>query len=285
MAHLLDAEDLDEVDIGNLFDYLKGRNNLPERRRADLCCECDGRVLLDPERGDYVCEECGVVQPGRQYYVESWEDRERIDVSPREGYKQIHHWHERLAQYHLQETAICPDHWYVICQELLSARPKALTKESLRLVLLSVKLQRNNENWLQIIHRLTGYRPPPLSQRDLLLLDTIFQGVIVPFYMFKPEGRKNLLNYNFLLYRLLQLAGRKDTLCHFPQLKTKSKWEDLDRTWALICEYNDWEHWPLEPVEPGKAQWLEIATDDAGHGCYGGAVCESSASRHGCYGL
>jgi hypothetical protein len=63
--------------------------------------------------------------------------------------------------------------------------------------------------------------------------------------------------------RLLQLAGRKDTLCHFPQLKTRSEWEDLDRTWALICEYNDWEHWPLEPVEPGKAQWLEIPTDDA----------------------
>jgi hypothetical protein len=126
-----------------------------------------------------------------------------------------------------------------------------------------VKLQRYNENWLQIIHRLTGYKPPPLSQRDLLLLHTIFQGVIVPFYIFKPEGRKNLLNYNFLLYRLLQLAGRKDALCHFPQLKTRSKWEDLDRTWARICEYNDREHWPLEPVEPGKAQWLEIPATDA----------------------
>jgi hypothetical protein len=126
-----------------------------------------------------------------------------------------------------------------------------------------VKLQRYNENWLQIIYRLTGYKPLQLSQRDLLMLDTIFNGVCLPFDVLKPQGRKNLLNYNFLLYRLLQLAGRKDTLCHFPQLKTKSKWEDMDRTWAKICEYNDWEHWPIEPAPEGKSQWLEIPTDDA----------------------
>jgi hypothetical protein len=105
-----------------------------------------------------------------------------------------------------------------------------------------VKLQRYNENWLQIIYRLTGYKPPQLCKRDLLLLDTIFEGVCVPFGLFKPKGRKNLLNYNFLLYRLLQLVGRNDAHCHFPQLKTKSKWEDLNRIWAKIREYNDWEH-------------------------------------------
>jgi hypothetical protein len=126
-----------------------------------------------------------------------------------------------------------------------------------------VKLQRYNENWLQIIYRLTSYKPPALSQSELMYLDTIFEGVCGPFVLFKPRARKNLLNYNFMLYRLLQLIGRQDTLMHFPQLKTKSKWEDLDRVWAKICEYNDWEHWEMEPVEPGTSPWLEIATDDA----------------------
>jgi hypothetical protein len=65
-----------------------------------------------------------------------------------------------------------------------------------------------------------------------------------------------------LLYRLLHLVGRKDALRHFPQLKTRSKWEDLDRIWAKICEY-DWEHWPLEPVAEGASPWLEIETDEA----------------------
>jgi hypothetical protein len=38
-----------------------------------------------------------------------------------------------------------------------------------------VKLQRHTENWLQIIYWLTGYKPPQLNQRDLLLLDTSLQ--------------------------------------------------------------------------------------------------------------
>jgi hypothetical protein len=50
----------------------------------------------------------------------------------------------------------------------------------------------------------------------MLTLDKIFEGVCVPFGLFKPEGGKILLNYNFLLYRLLQLVGRTDALCHFP---------------------------------------------------------------------
>jgi hypothetical protein len=187
MAHLLERYDLDAHDIGELFDYLRGRNNLPDKQ-TDNCCECNGRVLLNPESGDYVCEECGVVQPGRVYYVDCWDDQERITIAPREGYKPIHHWHERLAQYHLQETSIRPEHWGIICKELGVARPKTLTKETIRLVLRSVKLQRYNKNWLQIIYRLTGYKPPPLHQRDLLTLDRIFEGVCVPFDLFKPKG-------------------------------------------------------------------------------------------------
>lgn len=98
-----------------------------------------------------MCMDCCLVQPGRVYYVEAWEDQERITVMPREGYKPIHHWHERLAQYHLPETAICPAHWVVIIEALLNARPKALCKETFRKILWNVKLQRYNENWLQLV--------------------------------------------------------------------------------------------------------------------------------------
>lgn len=257
MAHLLERDDLDEGDIGDLFDYLRGRSSLPDKRPS-RCCECDGYVCLKPEEGDYVCMDCGLCQPGRVYYVEAWEDRERITVMPRDGYKPIHHWHERLAQYHLQETAICPAHWAVIIEALMVARPKALCKETLRRALRSVKLQRYNENWLQIINRITGYVPPPLEHNELLLLDRVFEGMHQPFSLFKPEKRKNLLNYNYVLYRLFELIGRKDCLCHFPQLKTASKWQEVDRVWAQICEYQRWPHPAYAPIE-----WLSVPMTEA----------------------
>jgi hypothetical protein len=227
-----------------------------------------------------VCEACGVVQQ-RVLYADCWDDRERITVSQcREGYKPIHHWHERLSQYHLMETSICVEDWSTIVDALLVAKPKALCKETLRRVLRSVKLQRYNENWLQIINRITGYRPPGIGNDELERLDLMFEGTQVPFGMFKPDGRKNLLNYNFLLYRLFQLIGRDDVLCHFPQLKTRAKWLELDRCWAQICDYHGWEHLPLGAhgylsVPLTAAHWARI--DDQSFRC---AVWV--ATRHFC---
>ena len=251
------AED-DAFALRQLFDRLRGDAGGPARRH-DRCVECArDSISCDEENGCWVCEACGVVQE-RVLYADCWDDRERITVSQcREGYKPIHHWHERLSQYHLMETSIGVDDWSAIVDALLSAKPKALCKETLRRVLRSVKLQRYNENWLQIINRITGYRPPMIRNDELEQLDLMFEGTQVPFGMFKPDGRKNLLNYNFLLYRLFQLIGREDVLCHFPQLKTRSKWLELDRCWGQICEYHGWEHMPL-----GSHAYLSVPLTEA----------------------
>jgi len=266
MAHLVAADhaQLSSDDMDALFAYLRhgahGAEPEPVHRGRDDCMHCGGYVLLDVETADNVCEACGVVQPWKFYEGDSAEDMERIDTYIREGYKPIHHWHERIAQYHLQESPIQSADWVRILDGLLQAKPAELSKESLRRVLRSVKLQRFNENWLQIIHRLTGYVPPRISQEEQMVLDACFEGLAEPFKHFKPTGRKNLLNYNFLLYRLLQIIGRHDCLPHFPQLKTWPKWLQLDDTWRRICEYQDWEH---VPYDQRQQQWLSIPTCDA----------------------
>jgi len=265
MAHLVAADhaNLSADDMDALFAYLRHGTQRaepePVHRGREGCVHCGGYVLLDVETADYVCESCCVVQPWKHYDGDAAEDAERVDTYVREGYKPIHHWHERIAQYHLQESAIQPADWVRILDGLLQAKPAELSKESLRRVLRSVKLQRFNENWLQIIHRLTGYVPPRITAEEQRVLDTCFEGLAEPFKQFKAQGRKNLLNYNFLLYRLLQLIGRHDCLPHFPQLKTWPKWLQLDDTWKRICEYQNWEHVPYDQ----KQQWINIPTSEA----------------------
>lgn len=101
------------------------------------------------------------------------------------------------------ETATCPADWMLSVERLLHERPAFLDKESVRLLLRKCKLQRYNESWLQVIYRVTKYRPPPISQNETLILARIFEGVQELFRLFKLHSRKNLLNYNFLLFRLL----------------------------------------------------------------------------------
>ena len=241
MAHLLHCTDLDDADMETLFDYLHHRDGVPERRPRG-CGECGGLGQWDDINAYNICEGCGLVQdsvlpPSNEA---GWDDQERISIWHREGYRPIHHWHERMAQYHLQESRICGEHWGIILGALRAAKPAALCKETIRRLLRSVKLQRYNENWLQIMHRVTGHIPPAIDPAEMEMLDTVFVGIAAPFRLFKQQGRKNLLNYNFILYKLLQLIGRTDTLCYFPQLKTRSKWLELDRVWGLISEYQDW---------------------------------------------
>lgn len=249
MAHLLEREDtLDHAEMDELWDYLRGGHvSAPARRRPNHCVECSGYVLSDDVRGYDVCSGCGVVQPDSQHFVSEFVDTERCSP-PREGYKPIHHFHERLAQYHILETSIGWEHWLRICTALRGTA--SLDKEHLRHVLRPLGLQRYNENWLQIIHRLTGYQPPSLSSEECETLDTMFTAVHEPFRHLKHGQRKNLPNYNFLFARLLQLIGRPELCCHFPQLKTRAKWLEIDRVWKGICEYHDWQYLPEPRFEP-----------------------------------
>lgn len=267
MAHLVSRDDtLDEDEIGELFAHLRGGPRVdsedPARKRRGHRCEsCSGYLVHDVSEGCYLCDDCGIVRPGQVLAV-SFEDRERLDGldydgrPQREGYKPIHHWHERLAQYHLEESRIGNEDWARILEGTLAARPPQLCKETVRRLLRSLGLQRYNESWLQIINRLTGYVPPLLSGEEMEMLDRCFEGLEEPFRHFRPPGRKNLLNYNFLFYRLLQGIGRTDCLPHFPQLKTRAKWLQLDAVWRQICEYQRWEYRPVDPDQ----QWLAVPT-------------------------
>jgi len=173
--------------MGDLVALLRGRGTNIERG-GDQCSECLARVFLDPERAHHFCSECALVQFPRYHFADYFEDHERITCAPREDYKPVHHLHERLAQYHLLETPICPGDWALIVKRLLQERPETLDKESVRLLLRRCKLQRYNESWLQVINRVTRYRPPAITQGETLLLARIFEGVQEPFRLFKQQA-------------------------------------------------------------------------------------------------
>mmetsp|Transcript_37340 Transcript_37340/g.92912 ORF Transcript_37340/g.92912 Transcript_37340/m.92912 type:complete len:334 (-) Transcript_37340:417-1418(-) len=187
LDELLQGGDLCEGDMGDLFALLRGRGTDAEQR-GDQCSECAGPVYLDPERAHHFCSECSLVQSPRYHFADCYEDNERITCPPREGYKPVHHLHERLAQYHLLETSICPADWATIVERLLFERPAVLDKESVRRLMRRCNLQRYNESWLQVINRVTRYRPPAITQGETLLLARIFEGVQEPFRLFKQQA-------------------------------------------------------------------------------------------------
>ena len=169
------------------------------------------------------------------------------------NYKRIHHFHERLSQLVLSETNIPKQDMLCIARALCANGPTTITKDSIRKVLRPLKMQRYIERWLQIIYRLTGERPPHISDLLIQQLDVLFVELQRPFDVMKQEGRKNFLNYNYVLRRLFQQVGCSKFCIFFPLIKSESKLRQLDKTWENMAKLLHWGVMPLCRSAPFEA--------------------------------
>ena len=157
----MDYATQDEVDLAfaDLDSLLAKREPEGERR----CRGCGGTSF---ERGcnagmaiSYydVCISCGCIDESTSGRDDNW-----ITGVPRStsNYKRIHHWHERISQLLLLESAIPDESFAKIAAELCSGKYPVLCKESIRAVLRSLNMPQYIEKWLQVIHRMTGVMPP-----------------------------------------------------------------------------------------------------------------------------
>lgn len=72
-------------------------------------------------------------------------------------------------------------------------------------------------------------------------------GSLNHFYAFEILGnevynvkRKNILKYEYLIHKMLQLMGRHDWAAKFNSPKTKRKIQEYERIWWMLCEHFGW---------------------------------------------
>jgi hypothetical protein len=188
------------------------------------------------------CVGCGAVQAGVAYASEPW--------VVHSNYKRIHHWHERISQLLLQESRIPDDHFAQITERIRQGAYTFVNKDVIRAVLRSLGMQMYIEKWLQIVQRLTGVEPPKPGPLLTQQLDDMFLQLQTPFSMCKITGRKNFLNYNYVLCRLFQILKCPQFGMFFPLIKSKQKLKSLDEMWAAMATQLEWEITPLQTVAP-----------------------------------
>ena len=163
------------------------------------------------------------------------------------NYKRLHHFHERISQLMLQESVIPKEHFESITHKLREY--PVINKSSVRAVLRSLKMQKYIEKWLQIAWRVTKCKPPELPNCLNMKLDDLFIRIQAPFEKFKPDKRKNFLNYNYTFHRFFQMLQCPQFSMFFPLIKSKQKRVILDEVWRKICEELCWRYTPLLPVK------------------------------------
>jgi hypothetical protein len=189
-----------------------------------------------------VCGECGCVDDATMFGGPGLVRRSTSN------YKRIHHWHERVSQLLLQESAIPHGDFIRIAERLLDGSHAVLNKDVIRGVLRSLNMQLYIEKWLQIIQRVTGIEPPKPGARLLEMLDMSFTELQQPFKHNKSNGRKNFLNYNYVFCRLFQRLGCPQFCMFFPLIKSRQKLRVLDEMWGSMVSSVGWATTPLQQV-------------------------------------
>ena len=243
--------DVDLDEIFRIADSLLYSNARNQCHRIDAKCQyCSSwELVLDHVDGSLVCWDCARVQSSALVCGDYAVDCNYSQLK-QSNYKRIHHFHERLSQLLLQESRIPDEAFDRIRAEIKQRQITELSKTNIRAVLRALGMQIYIEKWLQIIHRLTGCRPPPPPSAVLVQLDMMFLALQIPFLNHRPHNRRNFLNYNMVFQRLFQRLGVPEYAQFFPLIKSKHKLEALDEVWRQMCASLNWEFMPLPSVRP-----------------------------------
>ena len=258
MANYTSQGDVDAA-FADLDSLLAEREAPPLRLGTCEHCGCTHLARVGNEGSNVAfyssCDACGAVQSSGygKSAADYWTRRKSSN------YRRIHHWHERISQLCLLESAIPDEHLLQIAERLLDGTHAVVDKCVIRGVLRSLNMQLYIEKWLSIVWRITGIMPPRPGPVLLMQLDNMFQELQQPFSAQRPEGRKNFLNYNYVLCRLFQKLDCTQFSMFFPTIKSKQKLAILDDTWNAMVGSVGWEITPFKQVAPFAVRLEEPA--------------------------
>lgn len=236
-----------------LIDYMldqQAQIRYDAKRGDQQCLGCGGSNFIydgpgTGEPGSRICTDCAAVDSHCNYYETMYG---RCISTRTSNYKRIHHWHERVSQLLLQESTISEEHTMQIEEAFKAAGYTVANKDTIRAILRSLKMQQYIEKWLQIMVLLTGKSPPEPGPVLLMQLDTMFLQLQRAFDVCSDPQRKNFLNYNYVITRLLQKMKCHQFCMFFPLIKSKQKLANLDATWKRMMEFMGWPYEELIEV-------------------------------------
>jgi len=218
--------------------------------KIDFCKKCkntynkDYELIINHVEGFMSCIKCGHME-----YVIIESDKPNYKDPPPEAtyfaYKRTNHLNEILNQIQAKESTDIPDEVLEsVRNEIRKERIKDLTEltnKKVRYYLRKLNLNKYYEHIAHIINRLNGL-PPPIITKDIEdKIRIMFSAVNSAWGEIPKKPKKNFLNYNYVLYKFVELLDHDEYKVLFPLLKSRDKIVSHDVVWKEICEKLGWE--------------------------------------------
>ena len=245
---LFDLEN-ERVEINEIITDIRAEYVLPE-----TCKECEGKLIFDQINSDMSCEDCG-----NAFYVgldpdnPGWSDCHSFSLPYK--YQRVSHFTEHLLCVQGIETKTIPiDLLRKVNDELIGVDRALISKADMLKILKKVKKPTYYIN-VNLIMQITCKTQLPTLPTDIFeTLLEMFALIQKPFEMSKPKNRKNFLNYNYTIHKLLEIIGHStdpdalEYLIYFPLLKKADKNKAHDQIWSGICDVTKYRFFSSFPV-------------------------------------
>jgi len=211
----------------------------------DKCKYCNGELILVEHEGLFICNKCF----HQELYIND-NEKPSYKEPPKEisvyAYKRINHFREILAQFQAKETTKIEDEVIENIKNQIKKERISLEKlshEKTKQILKNLGYNKYYEH-IPFIKDKLGIKPPTMSIELENKLCNLFIEIQIPYAKFCPDDRVNFLNYYFVLYKLLELLGEDEYLCHLYMLKDPVKRMEQDEIWKQMCNELNWEYIP-----------------------------------------
>ncbi len=216
-----------------------------------VCPTCDTAMVVDARQSALVCAKCATMMPylGNTEANLSYQDEITQNVVSSFSYKRLNHFSEWLNAIQARATTEISDEVIdAIRAEFKknrTAQRKDITPAKVRAYLKKLNLNKLYEHSHYICTLINGVPAPTLEPELETRLKHMFVSIQAPFQRaIEGTTRKNFLSYSYCLFKMCELLGRDDLLCHFSLLKSAEKLHAQDKIWKAITAELQWEFIP-----------------------------------------
>jgi len=193
---------MNKKQINAMFDLFKEEYSEP------VVCDapkCEHNFMYDD--GIFICDHCSVIEYGITEPFIEWSDR---PIPPSSPYEKLTHFKEKLDEISGSNSLCIPEEVMKLCVDN--------HQEEIKLTLQKHKLKKYY-SCVYLIMRQKGIKVPTLlhNEKERLI-----------------NRKTNMINYHFLLSRMLPMIGRKDLVPFLFVLHSKRKLKEYDIMWNKI---------------------------------------------------
>ena len=217
----------------------------PKKHDHNFCMDCKLRKIVDYKRSILVCTKCGLCEYYPVYvasYNHTMQPLRRKCI-----YKRSDNFKVILNQFFYGGKSVVPDDIMKTIRgeihdgtNILYPYEIPLTIPILECILKRNELAMYKDSIYFIYFKLSGGSFPHITTKEYNTILNMFNVLSSMYDKYKPNDEKSLINYSFVLKKLLIMLGKVEYAKYIPQLKTHSKQKELERVWELITKDREW---------------------------------------------